>query len=74
MGLPFSGDPTDCYSFRRFRGEEKAPFARIHGSAETNRRRPATTPPETMTDAAYGYRNFERFRKRFLLMRWNKRI
>lgn len=28
---------------------------------------------QTMIDAAYGYRNFERFRKRFLLMRWNKR-
>ena len=26
---------------------------------------------QTMIDAAYGYRNFERFRKRFLLMRWN---
>ena len=26
---------------------------------------------KTMIDAAYGYRNFERFRKRFLLMRWN---
>ena len=25
---------------------------------------------QTMIDAAYGYRNFERFRKRFLLMRW----
>ena len=28
---------------------------------------------QTMIDAAYGYRNFERFRKRFLLMRWNKK-
>ena len=28
---------------------------------------------QTMIDAAYGYRNFERFMKRFLLMRWNKR-
>ena len=26
---------------------------------------------QTMIDAAYGHRNFERFRKRFLLMRWN---
>ena len=28
---------------------------------------------QTMIDAAYGYHNFERFRKRFLLMRWNKK-
>ncbi len=28
---------------------------------------------QTMIDAAYGYHSFERFRKRFLLMRWNKR-
>jgi len=28
---------------------------------------------QTMIDAAYGYRNFERFRKRFLLMRWNRK-
>ena len=26
---------------------------------------------QTMIDAAYGYHNFERFRKRFLLMGWN---
>jgi len=26
-----------------------------------------------MIDAAYGYRNFERFRKRFLLRRWNRK-
>lgn len=26
---------------------------------------------QTMIDAAYGHRNFERFRKRFLPMRWN---
>ena len=26
---------------------------------------------QTMIDAAYGYLNFKRFRKRFLLMRWN---
>ena len=28
---------------------------------------------QTMIDAAYGYHNFERFRKRFLLMRRNKK-
>lgn len=28
---------------------------------------------KTMIDAAYGYHNFDRFRKRFLLMRWNKK-
>lgn len=28
---------------------------------------------QTMIDAAYGYRNFERFRKRFLLMRWHRK-
>jgi transposase len=28
---------------------------------------------QTMIDAAYGYRNFDRFRRRFLLMRWNKK-
>ena len=28
---------------------------------------------QTMIDAAYGYRNFQRFRKRFLLMRWNRK-
>ena len=28
---------------------------------------------QTMIDAAYGYKNFDRFRKRFLLMRWNKK-
>ena len=28
---------------------------------------------QTMIDAAYGYHNFERFRKRFLPMRWNKK-
>lgn len=28
---------------------------------------------QTLIDAAYGYVNFARFRKRFLLMRWNKK-
>lgn len=28
---------------------------------------------QTMIDAAYGYHNFDRFRKRFLLMRWNSK-
>lgn len=28
---------------------------------------------QTMIDAAYGYHNFERFRKRFLLMRWSRK-
>ena len=28
---------------------------------------------QTMFDAAYGYHGFERSRKRFLLMRWNKK-
>ena len=28
---------------------------------------------QTMIDAAYGYKNFDRFGKRFLLMRWNKK-
>ena len=27
---------------------------------------------QTMIDAAYGYRNFDRFKRRFLLMRWNR--
>ena len=29
---------------------------------------------QTMIDAAYGYHNFDRFRKRFLLMRWNSKV
>lgn len=28
---------------------------------------------QAMIDAAYGNRNFDRFRRRFLLMRWNKK-
>ena len=28
---------------------------------------------QTAIDAAYGYHNFERFRKRFLLMRWHRK-
>jgi len=28
---------------------------------------------QTIIDAAYGYRNFERFRKRFFFMKWNKK-
>lgn len=30
----------------------------------------ANDTAQTMIDSAYGYHNFERFRKRFLLMRW----
>ena len=44
------------------------------GSVLTNAKMEAGNDvAQTMIDAAYGYHNFERFRKRFLLMRWNRR-
>ncbi len=33
----------------------------------------ANNVAQTLIDSAYGYRNFERFRKRFLLIRWFKK-
>ncbi len=44
--------------------------ARAHGISKTEA---GNDVAQTMIDAAYGYRNFERFRERFLLTRWNKR-
>ncbi len=44
------------------------------GAVLTNgRMEAANNVAQTLIDAAYGYRNFERFRKRFLLIRWNKK-
>lgn len=44
------------------------------GCVLTNARMEAANDvAQTMIDAAYGYHNFDRFRKRFLLMRWSSK-
>ena len=52
------------------RGLAKNEFGRTFTNAEMEA---GNDVAQTMIDAAYGYHNFERFRKRFLLMRWNKK-
>ena len=52
------------------RGLAKNEFGMVFTNAKMEA---ANDVAQTMIDAAYGYQNFERFRKRFLLMRWNKK-
>ena len=46
---------------------------RFRGGLTDAKMEAANNVAQTLIDAAYGYRNFERFRKRFLLIRWPKK-
>ena len=64
------GETYEKWRIEIARGMAKSEFGMILSNGKMEA---ANDVAQTFIDAAYGYGNFERFRKRFLLLRWGKK-